>query len=877
MTSVNPQVKIPPNRLLPSKESGLFKSALKLFENRQYKKGLKSTEQILKKFPEHGESLAMKGLFLAHLDRKEEGYDSIKKGLRMDLTSHICWHVYGLVYRADKNYQEAIKCYSQALKFDKGNIQILRDYSLLQIQMRQYEPYLEARRQLLELRPQNRMFWVGLAIAYHLNNEHDTAIKVIDAYNESLKEQVIDIEHAELLLYRNFLMEDAGEYQRALDDLNDIENKVFDKLSVMEARARVLSKMGREKGQDAYNAYLALFKINPDNRIYLDGLMNTHAQGITFENEQAFLALCDKELIPQFPRSSLLKQLALRYDNVDQDSFRRRFTAYLTHGLKKGIPSLFVFVKDLYHQQPWKIQAMESIVLSMKTNLADAGRFGSASDDGILAEQQLPTTFLWTLYFIAQHYDYLNNYDLAVRYIDEAIAHTPTLPELYMVKAKILKHMGCINQASQVMNEARLLDLQDRFLNSKAAKYYLRANLIEEAIKIVGLFTRADAGHPINDLTDMQCYWFMLESASAYTRQSKYNMSLKRLLLVDKLFQDIYDDQFDFHTYCVRKCTIRSYVQMLKFEEGARNEEFWRSAACQAVRVYLDMLVDKPKEGIIEEMSVEQDVDGVVGGESKKQKKKKAAAAAAAATAQQATNNNGSEQSKRPVDEDPEGLKLVDTANFDFLKEALRFAVGLQTKSPQCVDGWVYGADIYLRQNKVALAFRCLLKLFKLDACHPALPTLYARFLNLYKSESVNMSPKLVSVIDRVLNEQSIPLVKDTNKLDVPSVIAWSEKTYKNSMSHLVELAKYKIKVDRQDVKQVVQWFRSMTLSSDWCLPTLRKTNVVDLSVREQKMYVDLAMVQDVLRDVKWYMQDEVFVKEFKAKCKSVFPFAEGF
>ena len=29
------------------------------------------------------------------------------------------WHVFGLLYRSDKNYEEALKCYSQALKIDK--------------------------------------------------------------------------------------------------------------------------------------------------------------------------------------------------------------------------------------------------------------------------------------------------------------------------------------------------------------------------------------------------------------------------------------------------------------------------------------------------------------------------------------------------------------------------------------------------------------------------------------------------------------------------------------------------------------------------------------------------------------------------------------
>lgn len=83
----------------------------------------------------------MKGLTLNCLGRKEEAYDHVRRGLRNDLKSHVCWHVYGLLQRSDKRYDEAIKCYRNALKWDKDNIQILRDLSLLQIQMRDLDGY----------------------------------------------------------------------------------------------------------------------------------------------------------------------------------------------------------------------------------------------------------------------------------------------------------------------------------------------------------------------------------------------------------------------------------------------------------------------------------------------------------------------------------------------------------------------------------------------------------------------------------------------------------------------------------------------------------------------------------------------------------------
>lgn len=51
--------------------------------------------------------------------------------------SHVCWHVYGLLHRSERNYAEAIKSYLNALKHDSENLQILKDLAALQIQIRE--------------------------------------------------------------------------------------------------------------------------------------------------------------------------------------------------------------------------------------------------------------------------------------------------------------------------------------------------------------------------------------------------------------------------------------------------------------------------------------------------------------------------------------------------------------------------------------------------------------------------------------------------------------------------------------------------------------------------------------------------------------------
>lgn len=70
---------------LPSKEAGLFRDVLRYYDESNYKKAIKACEQILKKQATHSETLAMKGICVYNLGRKEEAYQLVREGLKNDL------------------------------------------------------------------------------------------------------------------------------------------------------------------------------------------------------------------------------------------------------------------------------------------------------------------------------------------------------------------------------------------------------------------------------------------------------------------------------------------------------------------------------------------------------------------------------------------------------------------------------------------------------------------------------------------------------------------------------------------------------------------------------------------------------------------------
>ena len=96
-----------------------------------------------------------------------------------------------LLYRGDRDYREAIKCYRNALRIDQDNMQILRDLSFLQVQMRDLADFVETRRQILTLRPNTRINWIGFAVAQFLSGEHEMALKVIEQYEGTLDDSVV--------------------------------------------------------------------------------------------------------------------------------------------------------------------------------------------------------------------------------------------------------------------------------------------------------------------------------------------------------------------------------------------------------------------------------------------------------------------------------------------------------------------------------------------------------------------------------------------------------------------------------------------------------------------------------------------------------------
>lgn len=295
---------------LNPKDQANFRAVVRAYEDKQYKRGIKTADSILKKNPKHGDTMAMKALILMAQGKTDEAFALAKVALTADMKSHICWHVYGLLYRQNKNFEEAIKAYKFALKLEPDTAQIQRDLAILQIHTRDFAGYIQTRQTMLQARPQLRQSWTALAIAHHLSGNLTEAENVLTTYEGTLKATPsrYDLEHSEAILYKNTLIAEQGDYQRALDHLNDAAKNSLDRLAVLEYRADYLSKLGRK--EEAAKAYRVLIDRNPDHQDYYDKLIDV--LGLGEDDVEARKAIYD-EYAAKYPRCDAARRVPLTF------------------------------------------------------------------------------------------------------------------------------------------------------------------------------------------------------------------------------------------------------------------------------------------------------------------------------------------------------------------------------------------------------------------------------------------------------------------------------------------------------------------------------------------------------------------------------------
>lgn len=788
-------------RPLPKKEADLFRSLVKQHEMKQYKKAIRHANTILKKYPNHGETLAMKGLTLSYMSKREEAHELVKLGLRNDLRSHVCWHVLGLLHRSDRNYDQAIKAYKQALSIDPQNQQILRDLSFLQVQMRDLDGFAVSRNALLTLKSNAKINWIAFALARHLTGDLDGAVKVIDTYLGTLIEGSPELgrcyESSELALYRNsILAQMPNNFQAALDHLISIQDIVVDRGAWLEKKAEYalqlqmfdlaqqivleMFRSGLTENHLTHSLYMcAVLHLAQDDDLYLElhRLKGTQTLAsylpLTPDQKQTLREAYSHELLPAFPDSHAVQRIP--YVWLEPDELRKALDARCRKDLVLGVPSLcaelcsYIFVQqgDRFVRPQDPVDMKQHALFQMIVEMAD-GYLSSLQTCGKLADddddddddpsEPSPSKMLWARFLRAGLHEVAGEYEEGIQLLDSCLELMPSEVDIYELKARLLKAGGDIDAAVQCLDSGRELDRQDRYINNQTTKYMLHAGMEEEALKRISLFTRHE-GNAEQNLFDMQCSWYELDLADFLVRKQDWGAGLKKYSAVVKHFEDFTEDQFDFHAYCLRKITLRAYVSVLRYEDEIYGENYFCRAAAGIIKIYL-YLFDHPEE----DETKEPDYSNMTPAEKKKAKsiarqKKKAAEKKAEETKMKIEANKAkSKGGKATVDDDPTGKELL---KKDEMEEAAKYSGLLTRYAPKNLETWLLRYDVAIRRKKPLMALQAL---YKARALAPDDSGLFARIVDFcVKLDEIRNGSDLVR---GVLATETPPLLNHSSVVD---------------------------------------------------------------------------------------------------------------
>ena len=481
----------------------------------------------------------------------------------------MCWHVYGLLHRADRNYLEAIKAYKQALRIDHDNLQILRDLSLLQIQMRDLAGFVVTRNAILNLKPTAQTNWLSFAVSKHLQGNYEGALQVIDIYlgtlTEGSPELKRDYQPSELQMYKSYLLLQNKNPQAALDHLEQCRTVVMDRGAWLWHKTRChmalrhyddakstlwqLFQRGATEDYRVHAAYqcaalqLQLESDNDNDNVVLFVGMDTLAttRRLTPDQKTCLLNIYENELKREFPRSPAVQRIPLTL--LEGDALASQLGVYIRKLLVKGVPSLAIDLGSLVLQEDDDNKGrysrvtdtfdfknhvtfglIQKLAQDYVANLRALNKFHA--DD---ADEQEPSTIFWALFLQAGVEELAGNYKDALALVEECLKHTPTAVDAYEVQARILQKSGDLKAAVDAIDKGRDLDQQDRYMNNQTTKFMLQANMPETALERIGLFTNNDANtSPDATLFDMQCSWYELELADCLARQENYGRSLKK-------------------------------------------------------------------------------------------------------------------------------------------------------------------------------------------------------------------------------------------------------------------------------------------------------------------------------------------------------------
>jgi len=801
-----------------------FKSVFKNYDLKLWKQCFKSCDTILKANPTHGETWALKGLVTHATGKKKEAIMLVKKGLRYDVKSSLSWDILSNIYRKDFLHYQGAKYSTLAHINLPQNEQIMKDLIAMHMQNREFNALLKISGDFLfsnKDEKQSKNKTIGYAFANYLGGEYKKAIMIIDTYLKSGESITADrFERSEVLFFKASAIEKSGDIQGALVYLKSVDDSITDRESLKLKRAYFYEKL--EKKEDAQREWEELIATNPDNfsfhLSYLkvrEILPSCHSSIFTplrlDENKRDQLISIYDDFAKKYPRSKCCRQVPFPF--LDGEIFKSKFTPFLCQAISKGEMTVIKCFKNLY-ADPTKVALIQEVLLNLKhlveNNLPFPGQ----------TELEVPSSILIIKYILSQHYCKLKQHTEAMRYCEECIEHSPTVIDLYIQKGIILKDGGDAVAAAASVEEGRLLDLADRYLYTKATRFFLRADNIAQARIIESVYTKVESEVAANTVEEMQVTWYLQEEGESFMRQKLYGKALRRFHDIHNIYLEHCQDQMDFHFWCLRKATLRQYEELIALEDRMFGDKICRSAMNKIVQSYLEIHDNQGK--------------AVVDGSSEKEKSTDTKKPKVDDKTKKPLVSTTTE--KKPRKEDADGEKLVNLG----LEEASLFVDRLIKFSSKHITTHLLAFEVSWRQKNYGKAVKALTSAFAID------------------SSNLDLHIQLITFFSQIstIRESLSSTTKETFE---------AEQTQIFNGKSIEEFNKNFFELHKSEVKGRFLYYKCSLLLGQ----KGDKTSLIDTTNYN---------LQDCLEVYKYLQESEKDIAdEYKAKCHVLFPFAVYF
>jgi len=484
------------------------------------------------------------------------------------------WHFYALFYKEQKNYNQAVKCYNFASKYDPENVTIIKDLSNLLLFLGRFEDFRKYSLQCVTTKSSVSGNWVQYSMAETFLGNYENALHLIDSVVKNFKDTMRKHEIHEAILFKINILYKLNKYEECLDILEkELNDRCVDKLTFY---GKIVNCCIKNKNSEKGINYSKLaLKINPENVFTYLNYFNLKVPGVNLNKYEDLFTLEEnsnerkniydiltKEIEPELTKVKITEKMKLGLSSGDE--FKKLFLQYFLKSIKNNLPSFFNNIKFIYQypQQKSKIPVIQEIVSS---NITEIESNKSLSKEILELNKEnnlnIETVFIWVYYFASQHYDILGESEKALDCINKAIKSTPTVVEFFMVKSKILKHNLLFEEAALAMGKAKDLDLSDRYLNAKHAKSVARKGDVDMSATIMMDFVK----NPLHEenMLRYQCLWFKIETGYTYLKQGKLLMAHRMFKGILDNFKEMNEDQNDFYNYSLRKYMLSDFYNLI--------------------------------------------------------------------------------------------------------------------------------------------------------------------------------------------------------------------------------------------------------------------------------------------------------------------------